>query len=104
MRATERGHRVVLTPDARLVHHESLTHGRRIPRADFLQATRWLQRLLQTGDPFFNPNLSCHSAYPSLRRDWRDNPMDANRDLLVRLPQKEIIQLPDDLLEPGQRS
>ena len=96
VRATERGHRVVITPDARLVHHESLTHGRRIPRSDFLQATRSLQRLLQTGDPFFNPNLSCHRAHPTLRRDWHDNPMDANRDLLVRLPQKEIIQLPDD--------
>jgi len=102
VRAAERGYRIVITPDARIVHYESVTHGRRIPRSDFLQATRSLEPLLRSGDPYFNPNLSCYSSYPTLRRDWLDNPMDANRDLLARLPDKEIIQLPDDL-EPSPK-
>ena len=99
VRATERGHRVVFTPDARIVHHESVTHGRRVPRGDFVEASRSFARLLRHGDPFFNPNLSCYNCYPSLRRDRRDRPADANDDLLARLPHKAIIQLPDDLAE-----
>jgi GT2 family glycosyltransferase len=97
VRANARGHRVVFTPDARIVHHESVTHGRRVPRGDFLEASRSFARLLQHGDPFFNPNLSCFNTYPSLRRDRRDTPAATNADMLARLPHKAIIQLPDDV-------
>jgi hypothetical protein len=65
---------VVFTPDARIVHHESITHGRRVPRGDFVEASRSFARLLEHGDPFFNPNLSCFNCCPSLRRDRRDTP------------------------------
>src|SRR5262249_8010823 len=78
VRANTRGRRVVLAPDARLIHHGSATHRGRVPREDFLYATRKFERLLQGGDPYFNPNLSCHTCWPSLRREARDNPRDAN--------------------------
>ena len=103
LRAIARGHRVVFTPDARIVHHESVTHRRRVPRTDFLHASRTFEERLRHGDPFYNPNLSCRSTHPSLRLDRRDNPADDNRDLLARLARlahKEFIQLPDDLAAP----
>jgi GT2 family glycosyltransferase len=96
-RASARGHRVVLTPDARLIHHESVTHGRRAPRADFERATVCLGDLLRRGDPYFNPNLSMHNCHPSVRLDPRDNAHDANVDLMARLPRKTIIEMPADL-------
>jgi GT2 family glycosyltransferase len=96
VRANAAGFRVMFTPDARLVHHESVTHGHRVPRTDFLEASRAWQSLLQNGDPFFNPNLSVRNCYPSFRADARDNPRAANLELLARLPNKQIIE-PGDL-------
>jgi GT2 family glycosyltransferase len=99
LRATTAGWRIVFTPDARLVHHESLTHGRRIPRSDFIEASRAFEQMLRSGDPFFNRNLSSRDTHPSLRQDERDTPWDANRHLMERLPAKALIQLPDDVLD-----
>jgi GT2 family glycosyltransferase len=99
LRARAAGWRIVFTPDARLVHHESLTHGRRIPRSDFVEASRAFEQVLRSGDPFFNRNLTCRDTHPSLRQDERDTPWDANRQLMERLPTKTLIQLPDDVLD-----
>jgi GT2 family glycosyltransferase len=97
VRARAAGWRIVFTPDARLVHHESISHGRRIPRSDFLEASRAFEAVLRSGDPFFNANLSCRDTHPSLRLDPDDNAWNANRRLLARLPDKPLIQLPDDV-------
>ena len=64
LRLTERGYRVVWTPYANLIHHESATRGyERSPEeeAQFLREAGYMQkvwaaRLLR--DPFYNPNLS----------------------------------------------
>ncbi len=64
LRLRERGLRVVLTPYANLIHHESASRGRvRTPEADeqfFREAAsfrkKWGAQLLS--DPFYNPNLS----------------------------------------------
>jgi O-antigen biosynthesis protein len=64
LRATERGYRVVWTPYANLIHHESASRGHQrttgeqaeFQRAvDYMQET-WGTRLMH--DPFYNPNLS----------------------------------------------
>ncbi len=92
------GWRIVYTPDARLTHAESRTHGRRIPRADFERASeRWRAWGMLEGDPFFNPNLSYKSAYPLFNRASGDNPRDLNQRLMARLPKKEMLQLPEDI-------
>lgn len=92
------GRRIVYTPDARLFHAESRTHGRRIPRADFERgAERWRAWGMLGGDPYFNPNLSYKSAYPLFNRGGGDDPDALNRRLIARLPQKEMLQLPDDI-------
>jgi GT2 family glycosyltransferase len=92
------GWRIVFTPDVRLIHHESLSHGRRIPRSDFERASqRWFEAGFLEGDPYFNSNLSYMSTYPMFRRSQKDNPLDLNRRLMSRLPHKKFLQLPDDL-------
>jgi GT2 family glycosyltransferase len=64
LRLTERGYRVIWTPYANLIHHESASRGHQrtaeeqaeFRRAvDYMQST-WGARLMQ--DPFYNPNLS----------------------------------------------
>jgi len=64
LRLTQRGYRVIWTPYANLIHHESATRGHRRTeeeQADFLRAASYMQRtwpeeLLH--DPFYNPNFS----------------------------------------------
>ena len=64
LRLTQRGYRVVWTPYANLIHHESASRGhqrtreeqREFERAvDYMHQT-WAEELLH--DPFYNPNLS----------------------------------------------
>lgn len=98
LRAREKGWKTVYTPDARLVHHEGLSHRRRIPRSDFERAHElWSRAGWLNGDPFFSPNLSYMSPVPEFRWSAHDNPAQLSRRLIRRLPRKEILQLPDDL-------
>jgi O-antigen biosynthesis protein len=64
LRLTQRGYRVVWTPYANLIHHESASRGHQRTReeqgeferaVDYMQAT-WGVELMH--DPFYNPNLS----------------------------------------------
>lgn len=64
LRLTQRGYRIVWTPYANLVHHESASRGHQrtdYEQAEFLRAAAymhetWGAELLR--DPFYNPNLS----------------------------------------------
>ena len=64
LRLTQRGYRIVWTPYANLIHHESASRGHQRTadeQAEFERAvnymqTRWGAQLLH--DPFYNPNLS----------------------------------------------
>jgi glycosyltransferase involved in cell wall biosynthesis len=80
LRLTQRGYRVVWTPYANLIHHESASRGhQRTPEeeAQFLCEAGymhrvWAARLLR--DPFYNPNLSLslpgfEIAFPPRTRD-----------------------------------
>lgn len=91
------GYRIVYTPLARLIHHESMTHRRRIPRSDFLRAAeKWLT-ILRDGDPYFNPNLSYRELSPYFKLKEAQTGPAILKEVLARLPEKEIIVLPDDL-------
>jgi O-antigen biosynthesis protein len=92
------GWRIVYTPDVTLWHHEGLTHRARIPRRDFeIAAYRW-EAVLRAGDPYFNRYLSVHSADPRLIPHPADEAFAVHQTVMNRLPDKVIIQLPDDLL------
>ena len=64
LRLAERGYRVVWTPYANLIHHESASRGhQRTPeeQAQFLREAGYMQKVWATRllrDPFYNPNLS----------------------------------------------
>ena len=89
LRLTERGYRIVWTPYANLIHHESASRGHQRTReeqvdferaVDYMQTT-WGAELMH--DPFYNPNLSLNPpgfelAFPPVDvRLWRtrDLPM-----------------------------
>jgi len=57
LRLRERGYRVVSTPFAELVHHESSTRGRSAVERDesWTMLDRWVHVMRR--DPYFNPNL-----------------------------------------------
>ena len=64
LRLTRRGYRVVWTPYANLIHHESASRGHQRTteeQAEFLRAADYMQRTWGANlmhDPFYNPNLS----------------------------------------------
>jgi GT2 family glycosyltransferase len=67
LRLGELGYRIVVTPHARLWHHESVTKIERIP--DPLEVA-WMQRRwagIISADPFYNPNLTVTSQSGGLR-------------------------------------
>lgn len=99
IRAAALGYRTVYSPEVRLLHHESATHERRIPRLDFENASQKWKTLLQLGDPYFNPNLTSTSARPSFKVRPDENPAQLNDRLMARLPKKETILLPGDALD-----
>jgi len=68
LRIGDRGYRVIMSPHARLVHHESYTRGTsRIdphPKDSALFRLKW-KALLRAGDPFYNPGYSNeHTHWP----------------------------------------
>lgn len=75
LRLGRRGYRVLVTPLAELVHHESATRG---TAEDLVAVRRLLERwgpLYRTGDPFYSPNLSilhadCRARTPEEGARW----------------------------------
>ncbi|MCE7947278.1 MAG: glycosyltransferase family 2 protein [Chloroflexi bacterium CFX4] len=97
LRAHEAGYRIVYTPHARLIHYESVTHKRRIPRVDFLRANEAFQKWIKSGDPYYNPSLSYAMPNHYVTMDPSHRALYVNRMLMARLPRKAMITLPDDL-------
>ncbi len=70
LRMVEAGLRVIYTPYAELIHHESATRRwDSIPENDFWRSFVAYRPYLERGDPFYNPNLSLQSADGALRSD-----------------------------------
>lgn len=70
LRVGERGYRVVMSPNARLVHHESYTRGPSSvdphPKDSALYRLKW-KSLLEAGDPYYSPGLSLTSTQWALK-------------------------------------
>jgi hypothetical protein len=86
LRLAERGYRVVWTPYANLIHHESASRGhQRTPeeQAQFLREAAYMQkvwaaRLLR--DPYYNPNLSLNLPGFEIAFQPRANDCNGPRD------------------------
>jgi GT2 family glycosyltransferase len=97
--AIQKGYRVVYTPDARLIHHESISRGSRVPKVDFEIANERWADILTAGDPFYNPNLSFRTTFPNLRQSHEDTAAAVNRYVMSRLPaDRDYVIVPDDLV------
>jgi GT2 family glycosyltransferase/glycosyltransferase involved in cell wall biosynthesis len=73
LRLVERGKRIVYTPHAKLIHHESGTRSTNpIPANDYWMSFLSYRKWLRQGDPYYNPNLSLTDAQCGLREDERN--------------------------------
>ena len=54
----QRGYRNVMTPHARLIHHESLSRGTVVPESDLIVSRETYAPYLDGRDPYYNPNLT----------------------------------------------
>ncbi|HXH07158.1 MAG TPA: glycosyltransferase family 2 protein [Vicinamibacterales bacterium] len=83
------GYRVVYTPFARLIHHESYSRRRQDYQQDIELLARCLAQWGFVEDPYFHPALNATSPVPALRAPFDPEPGQVVRDYLRRL-------LPDD--------
>ena len=65
----EQGYWNVMTPYARLIHHESVTRGRAVPESDLRVSRQVYAPYLDHRDPFYNPNLSLEGTGCDIRLD-----------------------------------
>ncbi|MEJ2552339.1 MAG: O-antigen biosynthesis protein, partial [Anaerolineales bacterium] len=68
LRIVQYSYRVMYTPFARLIHHESVSRGRYIPTNDLIEGYADFKAQITAGDPYFNPNLSYRHPTPEFRK------------------------------------
>jgi GT2 family glycosyltransferase len=84
MEAWKAGYRVVYTPYARLVHHESFTRARQDLQEDLAQLAQYLQATGFVEDPYFHPELNARSPIPAVRPPFDATPSQVVRNHLRR--------------------
>jgi GT2 family glycosyltransferase len=89
LRIIEKGLRVMVTPHARLIHHEGVSRGRYMPVEDIVLAGDAFLPWVKAGDPYFNPNLSYASLYPRVIK--KDEDCVARLDQIVRQAQARKV-------------
>jgi O-antigen biosynthesis protein len=98
LRMIKSGLRVVYTPHATLVHHESATRKNdSIPENDFWRSYVAYRPWLHNGDNFYNPNLSLEVADGSLR----ENKISAE-DVAVQTLSRELPGSRAAIASPGR--
>jgi GT2 family glycosyltransferase len=83
-------YRVVYTPYARLIHREGKTRSNLIPPEDINTAYLHFKDIVQSGDPYFNPNLSCMIRIPTFRRQWEEAPL-ARLEKIVEFSSRNYV-------------
>ncbi|MCP3098541.1 glycosyltransferase [Myxococcus sp. K15C18031901] len=97
LRLNQQGLRVVYTPHARLIHHESASRrADAVPESDYWWSyVAYRPWLGPRGDPFFNPNLSLLGTDCSLRRHEETGETLALRTLTHDVPSARDASLED---------
>lgn len=62
LKVMDKGYFIVWTPHALLYHHESASRGQYYPEQDLHYFCKKWERVLELGDPFYNPNLSLNHS------------------------------------------
>jgi GT2 family glycosyltransferase len=76
VRIANHGYRIVYTPFSRLRHHEGRTRETFIPGHDISRAYAHLEHIVESGDPYYNPNLSYTLKVPTLSGRNEENRID----------------------------
>ncbi len=82
VRAADTGVRVVYTPFATLLHHESATRGALSPLQDIQTGYVRMHTQIDRGDAFFNPNLATSVSVPVLAVNDAPQRMERIRSIL----------------------
>jgi GT2 family glycosyltransferase len=85
LEAWKAGYRVVYTPHARLIHHESHTRKREDWPEDLLHLVEYLETNKFVDDPYFHPELNARSAIPALRPFFAPSPKETVRNYMDRV-------------------
>ena len=85
MEAWKTGYRVVYTPFARLIHHESFTRRRDESVEDMQLLVRYLKDAGFTDDPYFHPHLDSKSRIPIVRSPFEPLPAQAVTEFIERV-------------------
>ena len=85
MEAWRAGYRVVYTPHARLVHHESYTRKREDWSGDLRLLVQYLDDSGFVEDPYFHPELDPTSTIPAVRPPFGPSPSQAVREYMDRV-------------------
>ena len=101
LRLHQRGLRVVYTPHARLIHHESASRrADAIPESDYWWSyVAYRPYLGARGDPFYNPNLPLLGTDCALRHHPEDG-----ETLAVRTLSRDVPSAQDPALEERARA
>jgi GT2 family glycosyltransferase len=83
--ARRRGYRVVYTPHARLVHHESFTRKREDSLEDLRRLVEYLKQQESYDDSYFHPELNPESSVPALRPPFAAAPNRVVKDYVTRV-------------------
>jgi GT2 family glycosyltransferase len=85
MEAWKAGYRVVYTPHARLIHHESLTRQKEDSAEDMELFARYLSRERFVEDPYLHPHLNPESLVPAVRPPFERAPRQVIADFVQRV-------------------
>jgi GT2 family glycosyltransferase len=75
VRTIQHGFRVMYNPFATLIHHEGKSRKKYIPKEDILTGFNHLRDFVETGDPYYNTNLSYSIRIPTLALPWEETPI-----------------------------
>jgi O-antigen biosynthesis protein len=85
LRAWKSGYRVVMTPYAKLMHVGGITRGSYITPENYFASYKHYKPFLQSGDPYYNPNLSYKESIPQIRDSKEESPL--------RVVEKYLLQI-----------
>lgn len=84
LRTIRASYRVVYSPHARLIHHEGATRGKYIPVEDIRLGFERFRDIVESGDPYYNPNLSYTFRVPTLKRKFEEPPIKRLKQVVAR--------------------
>jgi GT2 family glycosyltransferase len=58
MKIRDRGKRIIFTPQATFIHHESLSRGKYYDLVDRNLLLDYWEPLIKKGDPYYNPHFN----------------------------------------------